>query len=225
MPPNGRWVEPPPVTGSPPILKVGLTGGVASGKSTVAAMLSEQGAFVVDADRLVHEITLPGRAEFDDVVSRFGSEILDNAGHIDRGRLGQIVFVDEEARRTLENIIHPGVRAETARRFEHAAREWNCRIGVFDAALLVETGAYRDFHRLIVVRCERETQIGRLRERNGLSRSNAELRLAAQAPLEPKLAVADYVIDTEGSRLETREQTARIYAQLQSDFDREFLGT
>ena len=212
------------MTATPPILKVGLTGGVASGKSTVAAMLSEQGAFVVDADRLVHEITSPGRTEFDEVVSRFGSEILDEAGNIDRDRLGRIVFADAEVRQALESILHPGVRAEAERRFEHAAREWNCRIGVFDAALLVETGAYRDFHRLIVVRCERETQIGRLRERNGLSRSNAELRLAAQAPLERKLAVADYVIDTEGPLPQTREQTARIYEQLQSDFDREFLG-
>ena len=95
-------------------------------------------------------------------------------------------------------------------------------IGVFDAALLVETGAHRDFHRLIVVRCSRETQIARLRERNGLSPDQAESRIAAQAPLERKLAVADYVIDTEGPLVETREQTAQVYAQLQCDFDRQF---
>jgi len=224
MPPSGRRTEPPPVTATPPILRVGLTGGVASGKSTVAAMLSEQGACVVDADRLVHEITSPGRAEFDEVVSHFGPGILDDAGSIDRARLGRIVFEDAEARRALESILHPGVRAEAARRFENAAREWNCRIAVLDAALLVETGAYRDFHRLIVVRCERETQIGRLLERDGVSRKDAELRLAAQAPLEHKLAVADYVIDTEGPLEETRDQTARVYGELQDAFDREFLG-
>lgn len=205
-----------------PILKVGLTGGIASGKSTVAAMLSSYGAFVVDADRLVHEITSPGRAEFDRVVSRFGSAILDDSGEIDRGRLGQIVFADSEGKQALEEILHPGVRAEAARRFEDAARELKIPIGVFDAALLVETGAYRDYHRLIVVRCSPETQIGRLRERNGLSLEQAEARLAAQAPLEHKLAVADYVIDTEGSLEETREQTAWIFEQLQRDFDQEF---
>lgn len=206
----------------PPILRVGLTGGVASGKSTVAAMLSAHGAQVVDADRLVHEITSPGRTEFDRVVSHFGSGILDEDGKIDRIRLGQIVFADTAARSALEQILHPAVRAEAARRFEDAARELGLRIGVFDAALLVETGAYRDFHRLIVVRCSRETQIARLRERNDLSPEQAESRIAAQAPLERKLAVADYVIDTEGSLVETREQTSRVHKQLLRDFDREF---
>lgn len=210
------------MTEIPPILKVGLTGGVASGKSTVAAMLSSYGAFVVDADRLAHEIISPGRAEFDRVVSRFGSGILDDDGEIDRARLGQIVFDDAEGRQALEKILHPGVRAEAARRFEDAARELKIRIGVFDAALLVETGAYRDFHRLIVVSCSPATQIGRLYARSGLSREQAESRLAAQAPLERKLAVADYVIDTEGSLEETREQTARIFEQLERDFDRKF---
>ena len=210
------------MTEIPPILRVGLTGGVASGKSTVATMLSEFGAFVVDADRLVHEITSPGRADFDRVVSRFGPGILDEDGKIDRDRLGQIVFADAEARKALEQILHPGVRAEAAKRFEDAARHCGIRIGVFDAALLVETGAYRDFHRLIVVRCSRETQITRLRERNDLSPGQAETRLAAQAPLERKLAVADYVIDTEGPLDETRDQTAEVYSQLQRDFGQEF---
>jgi dephospho-CoA kinase len=210
------------VTEVSPILRVGLTGGVASGKSTVAAMLSAHGALVVDADRLVHEITSPGRADFNRVVSHFGPAILDEDGKIDRARLGEIVFADTDARKALERILHPAVRAEAARRFEDGARELGIRIGVFDAALLVETGAHRDFHRLIVVRCSRETQIARLRERNGLSPDQAESRIAAQAPLERKLAVADYVIDTEGSLVETREQTARVYAQLQCDFDRQF---
>jgi dephospho-CoA kinase len=222
MPPNDRSPETPPVTEMPPILRVGLTGGMASGKSTVAAMLSSHGAFVVDADRVVHEITSPGRTEFDDVVSHFGAGILDGDGEIDRVRLGQIVFADAEARSALEQILHPAVRAEAARRFEVAARELGLRIGVFDAALLVETGAYRDFHRLIVVRCSRETQIIRLRERNDLSPSQAESRIVAQAPLERKLAVADYVIDTEGSLDETRQQAARVYTELLRDFDREF---
>jgi dephospho-CoA kinase len=210
------------VTTAPPILRVGLTGGVASGKSTVAAMLSEHGAFVVDADRLVHELLAAGGPTHDRVVSRFGTGILDDTGQIDRTRLGSIVFADDEARRTLENILHPEVRAEAARRFAHASREWGCRVGVFDAALLVETGAYRDFHRLIVVRCSPETQIERLMERSGMSRADAESRLATQAPLEAKLAVADYVIDTETSVPETRDQVTVTYQRLQEDFDREF---
>jgi dephospho-CoA kinase len=187
-------------------------------------MLSELGAFVIDADRVVHALTSPGGAAFDRVVTRFGPEILDSEGKIDRERLGRVVFADPDARRALEALLHPAVRAEAARRFDDAAREGVCRIGIFDAALLVETGAYRDFHRLIVVRCSPETQIERLRERNGLSREQAVARLAAQAPLERKLAVADYVIDTEGTLERTRDQASRVYLQLQRDFDREFAG-
>lgn len=207
---------------APPILKVGLTGGIAAGKSTVAAMLAESGACVVDADRLTHEVTAPGGTAYDDVVARFGNGILNPDESIDRARLARLVFADDDARKALERIVHPKVRIEAARRFETAAAQWECRVAVFDAALLVETGAYRDFQRLIVVRCSREMQIRRLTERDGLTQAEAESRLAAQAPLENKLAVADYVIDTDTALDETRSRTAVVYESLLNDFDAEF---
>lgn len=200
-----------------------MTGGIAAGKSTVAATLAELGACVVDADELVHRITDPGGAAFDAVVAQFGDEILDGSGRIDRTALGRRVFADPQARRALERIVHPEVRAEAHRLFEAAARERGVRVGVFDAALLVETGAYRDFHKLIVVRCSCETQIRRLVQR-GASLADARARLAAQAPLERKLALADYVIDTQGTLDETRRQTRIVYDRLLSDFEREFAG-
>ena len=210
------------MAGTPSILRVGLTGGAASGKSTVAEMLGHLGALVVDADRLVHEMTSPGGTAFDLVLGHFGADILDDSGAIDRERLGQIVFADADARRALEKMLHPAVRNEAAQRFDRAARDRSHRIGIFDAALLVETGAYRDFHRVVVVRCSRETQILRMGRRDGLSRAQAEARLSAQAPLESKLAVADYVIDTETSLDDTRKRAERVFEQLLSDFDRVF---
>lgn len=198
---------------SRPVLKVGLTGGIASGKSTVAGLLAELGAFVLDADGIVHDLLAPGGGAHDEVVSRFGQEILAPDGGIDRSRLGARIFADAGARRELEAILHPKVRAEAARRLEQCGR----RVGILGAALLVETGSYRDFDRVIVTRSSRQTQIDRLRERDGLSEAEALLRLDAQASLEDKLAVADYVIDTDTSLDQTREQTERVYAALLRD--------
>ena len=205
-----------------PILKVGLTGGIASGKSTVARMLTCLGAYVVDADALAHEATAPDGSAYDRVVERFGRGILDDDDRIDREKLGRLVFRDTPARRALNEIVHPIVRAEADRRInEHTV---GCRvpIGIVDAALLVETGAYRDLARLIVTCCSRETQIARLIERDGISAGEAEDRISAQLPLEQKLAVADYIIDTGTTLAETRHQTATVYANLTDDYRSEF---
>ena len=206
---------------SRPILRVGLTGGIASGKTTVAHILAELGAFVVDADQLAHAMMQPGGKAYDPVVQRFGKEILDDDGRIVRARLARQVFEDKVARRDLNSIVHPEVRAAAERRIAEYARHGRAMIAVFDAALLVESGRYQDFHRLVVVRCRRQTQIRRLLARDGLSTTDAEARIDSQAPVEEKLAVADYVIDTEGTLRETRKQIEGVYAALLNDFKRE----
>jgi dephospho-CoA kinase len=202
-----------------------LTGGIASGKTTVAGFLAELGAFVVDADRVAHELLAPEGGAHAELISRFGSEILDSSGKIDRRRLGRIVFSDPEALADLNRIMHPKVRQEAERRFADHRNAGGGRIQVFDAALLVETGAYRNFERLIVAYCDRETQIDRVRERDGLGREEALIRIGAQAPLDEKRAVADYVVDTSTTLAETRRQAAEVYSALRLDLDRKSGGT
>jgi len=205
-----------------PLLRVGLTGGIASGKTTVARVLAELGAFVLDADAFAHSALERPGAVYERVVERFGTSILDEDGRIVRPRLAGLVFHDDEARRALNAIVHPEVMAEADRRLAAFAPRGGNPITVFDAALLVESGLHRDFHRLIVTRCRRQTQIRRLLARDRLSTEEAEARIDAQAPLEEKLAVADYVVDTEGTLRETRKQIEGVYAALRSDFEREF---
>lgn len=205
-----------------PVLRVGLTGGIASGKSTVAGMLADFGAFVLDADELAHDAMTPGGPAHAPLVERFGREILDEGGRIDRAVLGRRVFGDADERRALNEIVHPHVRAEADRRIAECARLGCSPLAVFDAALLVETGAYRDFHRLVVVRCSREQQLGRLAGRDDLTPREAQARVDAQASVEDKVSVADYVIDTEGPLDETRAATRRVYSNLLADYEREF---
>ena len=213
------------MAGSRPILRVGLTGGIASGKTTAAQILAELGAFVIDADRLAHAVMEPGASAYARVVDRFGPGILDDSGWIVRARLVELVFHDDEARLALNEIVHPEVMAAAARRIADYAPDGRAPIALFEAALLVETGHYRDFHRLIVVRCSRETQIRRLLARDGLSTDEAEARIDSQTALENKLAVADYVIDTEGTLRELQKVVAGVYASLLGDFEREFGAT
>jgi dephospho-CoA kinase len=209
--------------GRPAILKAGLTGGIACGKSTVAGFLGELGASLIDADAIVHDLLAPGGATFDDVVSRFGEEILDQEGRIDRAVLGRIVFSEGAARQALNALVHPRVR-EAADRQMRAFAERGERIAVYDAALLVETGAHHELDRLIVAHCSAETQLARLRERDGLAENEALARIAAQAPLEEKLALADYLIGTDGSLEETRHRTAEVYRGLVEDYRITFDG-
>lgn len=207
---------------SRPILRVGLTGGIASGKTTVARILAEHGAFVIEADDLAHDLLEPGTPVYSSVLERFGSEILDASGRIVRSRLAARVFGNADARKTLNEVVHPEVRAEANRRIEAYAPRGRSPIAVLDAALLVETGAYRDYHKLVVCRCSHEAQVRRLIVRDQLTTDEVHARIAAQAPLEDKLRVADYVIDTEGTLRETRRQTDRVYSSLLTDFELEF---
>jgi len=209
---------------APPLLRVGLTGGIATGKSTVGAALADLGAVVVDADSLVHQLLGAGGSAVAEILSRFGPQVGDESGGIDRAALGRIVFADAQARSRLESLLHPRVRSEANRRFEVAARDRGCRVAVFDAALLVETGAYREFDRLIVTRCAPETQLRRLMARDGLSSSQARARIAAQAPVERKTALADFIIDTDGTVDATVEQTTRVFRKLEKVFGDQFPG-
>lgn len=198
------------------ILRVGLTGGIACGKSTVASFFRELGAFVVDADAIAHRVMEPGGRAHDDVVARFGPGIRDRFGRIDRAVLGPLVFDDPSARQDLEAIVHPHVRKEIARRIAEP-RDWGrAPVAIIDAALLVETGAWREYHRLVVVNCPPDVQRQRLGER-GVDDDDADRRLAAQAPPEAKLAVAHYVVETDTSLARTEDRTAEVWRRLLAD--------
>jgi dephospho-CoA kinase len=192
---------------------IGLTGGIASGKSTVAAMLRQLGAAVVDADALARQIVLPGTPALAELAKRFGPEILDTSGCLDRKRLGEIVFSDAEARADLNRITHPRIasagQAEIAR---HAAA--GAPVVFYEAALLVENGAHRALDGLVVVAIPPAMQVDRMVSRDGLDRAAAEARLAAQLPLSAKTAVATHVIDNSGSEAQTRAQVEVLWRAL-----------
>ncbi len=195
------------------MLRVGLTGGIASGKSTVSRILAGLGALVVDADRIAREVLEPAGAAFDAAVARFGPGVLGSSGAIDRQALATVVFGDAAARRDLEAIVHPAVIAEIERRLAEAELEDRFPVAVVDAALLVESGFHRRLDRLIALRCGTEAQVARLAER-GLSREEARERLGAQAPLEAKLAAAHHVVDTDVPIEETRAQVEALWKRL-----------
>ncbi len=197
------------------MLRVGLTGGLASGKSTVAEFFRELGAFHVDADRIAHELTARGGAAESEVVARFGPGVVGSDGGIDRKAVAKIVFADPKALADLNAIVHPKVRAEIARRVAaHASAGSPSPVALIDAALLVESGIHRDLDALVVVACDPETQIARAVARGLVSEADARARVAAQAPLADKLAAADYVIDNNGSLLQAREQVRRVWGEI-----------
>lgn len=183
------------------MIVIGLTGGIASGKSTVARLLEKRGALVIDADRIGHEVLAPGGPAFEAVVERFGEEILDAGGRVDRAKLGALVFSDPDARRDLEAITHPVIYAEIVRRLDEVRR--SDRVVVLDAPLLVETlpdrGRSLGLLALVVVAADVGDQVTRLIGDRGMTGEGARARIGAQAPPERKLAAADYVIDNRGS--------------------------
>jgi len=196
------------------ILTVGLTGGIASGKSTVAKRFALRGAFTIDADRIAHQAIEPDGPAHADVVKHFGDRILDTDGKIVRARLGAIVFADRRRLDELNAIVHPRVREESKRLIRACVDQGRHPMAVYDAALLIETGIYKEFDRLVVVACSRERQIERLRERDGMDVEQAESRIDAQAPLSEKVALADYVIETNGTVDQTLERADEVYAAL-----------
>ena len=176
------------------MLRVGLTGGIATGKSYVARRLQAAGIPVVDADLLARAAVAPGTPGFRAVVARFGPGVVDGAGRLDRARLAEIVFSDAGARRALEAIVHPQVRAAIDDFW--AALPADTPFAVADIPLLFETGRPGDFDAVIVASCPQDMQIERIMQRDGATRAQAERRLAAQWPIDAKVRSADYVIDT-----------------------------
>ena len=191
-------------------MRVGLTGGVASGKSSVSSILRELGAVVIDADVLAREVVEPGTPGLAAVVARFGPEVLDG-DRLDRARLGAIVFADPAARRDLERIIHPAVR-DRAAELERAADPDAVVVHVIP--LLVETGQQDDFDRVVVVDADPDTQLTRLHARDGLAEEAARARLAAQASREDRRSAADVVLTNDGSVIDLQRQIHSLWAEL-----------
>ncbi|MDX1649608.1 MAG: dephospho-CoA kinase [Myxococcota bacterium] len=197
---------------------VGLTGGIGTGKSTVARMLTRLGAAVIDADSIVHELQAPGTPLLRRIVEDFGEEVLRPDGSLDRARLGRRVFQDPEARQRLNRLVHPAVGAEMARRLE-TARRGGARLVVLDIPLLLEGrarggGAGELVEEVIVVYAPERVQIERQMERDGATREEAQARVRAQMPIEEKRRLADHVIDNSGSLDATRRQVRALFARL-----------
>jgi dephospho-CoA kinase len=196
------------------VIKVGLTGGYASGKSFVAEEFERLGCHLIYADRLGHEVLRPAAEAYAPVVKAFGQGILDESGAIDRKKLGNLVFGSAELLAQLTAIVHPAVfRLE-----EQLLSKYECvdpkGIVVVEAAILIETGRYRLFDKLVVVVCDRETQIARALKRDHLTREEVLARLEKQLPPEKKLEYADYVVDTSGAKADTAGQVKAIYNRL-----------
>lgn len=193
----------------------GLTGGIASGKTTVAAMFAELGAKIIDADRLGHELIRPPHLAYHDIVRHFGFEILDPQGEIDRKRLGAIVFSEPEKLSVLNSIVHPRV----IERVEQLATAYLLQdpraLVLVEAALHYEVGIAGRFAKMIVAWCRPEQQLERLIAKTGLPQGEAERRIAAQMPAEEKHCRADYVIDCSGTLEETRAQVGELFLKLQ----------
>jgi dephospho-CoA kinase len=191
--------------------RIGLTGGIATGKSFVRARLEELGVPTIDADVLAREAVAPGTPGLEAVAARFGQGILTPEGSLDRKALAGIVFNDAAARSDLEAIIHPRVRAVTDSWFHSLPAQ--TRFAVADIPLLYETGRDRDFDIVVVVACEPETQLQRLMAREGITKPDALARIAAQLPIAEKVRRADAVIRTDGTKAETVEQVDRLVAR------------
>ncbi|HKR61702.1 MAG TPA: dephospho-CoA kinase [Pyrinomonadaceae bacterium] len=196
------------------MLRVGLTGSIAVGKSFVAGVLQELGCHVVDADLTAREVVTPGAPGLDALVGAFGAEVLRDDGTLDRPKLGAIVFPDREKRELLNSILHPFIIARQDEMLQEWEQEDPLGIGVIDAALMIESGGYKRFDKLIVVHCRPEVQLERLITRDGLSESEARERIAAQMPQEEKCQFADYLIDTSDGFAATRQRTEEVVEQL-----------
>lgn len=196
------------------MLRVGLTGSIGVGKSFVANTLAELGCHVLDADVAAREVVGTGTPGLAAVAKAFGEEALREDGSLNRERLGEIIFADEQKRALLNSILHPYIIA----RQDELLSEWEAKdphgIGVVDAALMIESGGYKRFAKLIVVHCSPEEQLKRVMARNKLSREEAEQRIRAQMPQEEKKRFADYLIDSSGTREETRSRTKAVFREL-----------
>jgi len=195
------------------MLKLGLTGGIASGKSAVAALLREMGFQVLDADPIAHKLMEPGQPAREEILKEFGAEIAGADGRIDRAKLGASVFADPDRLAKLNAILHPRVEQILLKQYEEWERSGVRDAGFVEAALLVESGFVSHLDGLIVAWCEPEQQLERLKAR-GMSELDAKRRIAAQLPLEQKLRLATYTIDCSGTMESTRAQVRALAAKL-----------
>jgi dephospho-CoA kinase len=196
------------------MLIVGLTGGVASGKTTVSKILSEEGAYLIDADLIARELVQPHTPTWGELVRVFGKQILDKDGSIHRKKLAAIIFSDPQVRDLLNRMIHPLIKEEWDRRVAEIGKKDPEAIVVIDAALLVELGGHREMDKVIVVTSSERQQIERLKEREGVSEEEARKIISSQMALKEKLKVADFVIRNEGSLEETRRMAKEVFQEL-----------
>ena len=180
----------------------------------MALIFAELGAHVIDADDVVHMLLAPGSDVYEEVRRTFGDGVMRSDGTIDRRRLGELVFSSAEKRKLLNSLIHPAVRAVVRSRIEKLEQSFQNGVVIVDAALMVETGFYKQFDRVIVVSCDPALQIARIMERDGYSAEDARSRIAAQMPPAEKLKVANYTIETSGTLRQTRVQVEAIYRDL-----------
>lgn len=199
---------------------VGLTGSIATGKSTVSAMLSELGGVIIDADKIVRQVQRPGEPAWREIVEFFGEAILLPNQELDRAKLGSLVFGNENNRQRLNSIVHPRVRDERDRQTAAAMRANPQAVVVWDIPLLIETGIYKEVDKVVVVYVDPDTQLQRLLARDELSPEQAKSRIAAQMPIEQKKEYADYLIDNRGSREETQAQVLAVWEELRSAAER-----
>jgi dephospho-CoA kinase len=196
------------------MLHVGLTGNIASGKSFTARLFAEMGAHIIDADRVAHGLLAAGTKTCLKIVEAFGEQILAPDGEIDRKKLGRIIFSNPEKRARLNQLTHHDVGAEILRQVFELEQASSQGIVIVDAALIVETGSYKMYDRLVVVTCDYLLQIARLMSRDQLSETEAKARMSSQMPIEEKLKLADYTVDTSGTLKQTRDQVESIYRSL-----------
>lgn len=196
------------------MLIVGLTGGVASGKTAVSQVLKEEGAYVIDADQIARELVQPHKPAWNELIKAFGKEILQEDGFIHRKKLADKVFADPKKRKLLNQILHPRIKEEMDRRTKEIGQKDSEAIVVIDAPLIVELGDHREMDKLIVVASTQTQQIERLKERDRIGPEEALRILSSQMPVEEKVNLADFVIRNEGSLEETKKRAKEVFKEL-----------
>jgi len=195
-------------------LLVGLTGGMGSGKSLAASYFKALGAQMIDADRISRELVAPGKPAWKEIIEEFGSNVLNPDQTLNRKQIAAIVFNDESKRKKLEDIIHPRVIVEERRLYEKYRQKNSRVLAVIDAALLIESGNYKNVDKVVVVQCGKEEQIRRVMERDGTARSEVENRLHSQMPLEEKVVFGDYILRNDDTRESLKSQVGELYRNL-----------
>lgn len=193
--------------------KIGLTGGIGSGKSTVAKLLAEHGYVVVDADKIAREIMEPGSPVLDDVAAAFGDDLINEDGSLDRGELARKAFVDKQSTEKLNSITHPAIRSESERRFAAAEAAGEPAV-VYDMPLLVELGMQRDMDLTVVVDVDAEERVRRLTDSRGLDEADARARIAQQIDADTRNAAADVIIDNNGAEADLKPQVERLIKRI-----------